>query len=129
MKDLSILVVDDSEFMQNIIKKALERAGFSKIWFANSGNKALETLEKMKFDIMFLDINMLDGDGLQTLKEINKKHDESGFKKPKCVIISAVEQEVVKEEAVKLGAIGYIQKPFEEKDIADILNKVIEGET
>jgi len=122
-KSVSILVVEDSHFMSGLIEKALNSAGYSNTHIAISGNQALKMLEKTTFDIIFLDINMNDGDGISTLAEINRKFYNEGSLKPKCIIVSAVDQDDVRKEVSGLGAFGYIHKPFNDEDIVNHADK------
>ncbi|MFW6013761.1 MAG: response regulator [Candidatus Nanoarchaeia archaeon] len=120
---VSILIVEDSQFMAGLVEKALKSAGYTNTHIAVSGNQALKMIEKTGFDILFLDINMNDGDGIFTLTEINKKFYKLGYMKPKCIVVSAVNQDEVKKEVSSLGAFGYIQKPFNEEDIVNYADK------
>ena len=120
---VSILIVEDSKFMIGLIEKALSSAGYTNTCTAGSGNQAIKLLDDTIFDIVFLDINMKDGDGISLLSEINKKLYQTGYLKPKCIIVSAVDQDDVRKEVSGLGAFGYINKPFSEEDIVKYADK------
>lgn len=113
-KELKFMIVDDSDFMQNIIKNILKKEGYENIYTAESGSKALTIFKVTKPDIVFLDYNMGQGDGFYALEEIGKLND-----KVKCIMVTAVDQQEVVDKAKELGAIHYIKKPFKREDIVE----------
>lgn len=121
--EVSILIVEDSEFMAGLIKKTLNSAGYTNTQMASSGNKALEVLNEQVIDIIFLDINMEDGDGIFVLKHIYERFYQEGFLRPKCIVVSAVDQDEVRKEVSSYGAFGYIHKPFNDEEIIEHADK------
>jgi len=108
-----ILIVDDSVFMRNILKDLLSTKGYETTQ-AENGNEALAKYASDKPDLTLLDIIMPELDGIEVLKKIGTI--------AKVVVISAVGQEKMVEEAKKLGAVDYIIKPFDN----DIVLKTVE---
>ncbi|MGM5482009.1 MAG: response regulator [Nanobdellota archaeon] len=127
-QNVSVLIVDDSKFMREIIEKALRKGGFSTFFSVGSGNKALDIIKNENIDIVLLDINMVDGDGLETLEYINKNYYKKGIYTPKCIVVSAVDQLSIAEDISKLGAFGYIQKPFTEDSLITDVKKAMSGD-
>ncbi len=107
MNELRILIADDSKFMRKLIRKIIEGLGHRVIGEASNGEELISLLESIKPDIIFLDINMPEMDGLKALKYIRQKVPEA-----KVIIVSALAQDSVIEEAKKLGALHFISKPF-----------------
>lgn len=124
---VSVLVVDDSEFMRDIIKKALEKAGCTKMWFAGTGKETMEVLHNHDIDILFLDISIPEGDGLTTFSEISDKYYSNQKRKPRCIVVSATDQQALRDDFAKLGAVDYIKKPFKEDDIIKSFEKAIKS--
>lgn len=114
-----IMIVDDSSFMRQVLKDILTAAGFVRFVEVDSGQECLERFSAEKPDIVLLDIIMPEMNGLEVLKTIGAK--------TKVVVISAVGQEKVIEEAKRRGALDYIVKPFDEKDVAAKITKVLGG--
>ena len=79
---------------------------------ATNGEEAYEIIKKNKPDVMLLDIIMPKMDGLSVMEKVNK--DEDITKLPAFIIMSAVGQEAITEDAFRLGANYYIMKPFDQ---------------
>jgi len=115
-----ILIADDSTFMRVIIKKLLAENGYLSIVEAENGREAIEVFEKEKPDLVILDIIMpaMGGDVvLKKLMEIDKK--------AKVLMVTAVGQEQIMKQCRKVGALGYLVKPFKEKQVLKIIKKII----
>ena len=117
MDDKKILVADDSEFMRKVLIGILEEAGYKNFTEASNGKEAIEQFNAEKPDLILLDYVMPESNGKDVLEAIGKE--------AKILMISAVGQEQVVEEAKALGALGYIVKPFDRKQVIDEINKVI----
>jgi len=116
----TILIVDDAAFMRGSLKYIVESAGHSVVGTAKDGQEALKLYRKLKPDIVTLDILMRGMDGLSALEAIKKEN--SGAK---IVMVTALGQEEKQEEAFKLGASGYIRKPFKQTEIIDEIRRVL----
>jgi two-component system chemotaxis response regulator CheY len=115
-----ILIADDSMFMRMTLKGSLPKD--YEIVEADSGTKALELFEKEKPDLVLLDIVMPAGEeeGIDALQKIMKSDPKA------CVVmITAVGQDAIMDQCKKLGAKEYIVKPFDEKRIADVVQKYL----
>ena len=113
---MKILIVDDSQFMRGVLRDILLPLGCELI-DAEDGKVALEKFEQEKPDLILLDIIMPTMDGIEVLKKIDKK--------VKVIVISAVGQEKMVQEAKVLGALDYIVKPFDNEKVLEIVRKII----
>ena len=115
-----ILIADDSMFMRRILKDIL--ADKYKIVEAESGSQAEEQFKKENPDLVLLDIIMPEGEeeGLKVLKNIMKSDS-----KAKIIMITALGQDAIKEECIKLGIKDYIVKPFDEKQVTKAVEKYL----
>jgi len=120
----TILIVDDAAFMRGSLKYIVEGAGHSVVGTAKDGQEALKLCGKLKPDIVTLDILMDGMDGLTALKAIKKEN--SGTK---AIMVTALGQEEKQEEAFKLGASGYIRKPFKQTEIVDEIRRVLASDS
>lgn len=102
-----VLVVDDSAFMRNFVKKALIGEGHTIIGEASDGLEAFEAYKKLKPDLVMMDITMPKTSGLSSLKLIIN-HDKNA----KVIMCSAMGQKSLVLEALQLGAKEFIVKPF-----------------
>lgn len=114
-----ILVVDDSYYMRTMLKNLLADAGHDIIGEAANGEEALKLAKTLSPDMVTLDVILPDTTGLEVLKEIKKDMPQL-----KVVIVSAVGQELVVNEAIQNGAIAYIVKPFNEDKVLEVVDNV-----
>lgn len=108
----SILVVDDSALIRKMLRALLENNGYSVVGEAANGKEAVEMYKSLKPDVVTLDITMPVMDGVSALKEIIDIDADA-----KAVMITAAGQQDKVVEALKLGALQFIMKPFNEEDV------------
>jgi len=115
-----ILIADDSLFMRKILKDILSDK--YEIVEAATGSEAEQQFKEEKPDLVLLDIIMPEGEeeGIKVLKKIGKSNP-----KTKVVMITAVGQNTIIQECKKLGAVDYIVKPFDRKDVIRIVQKYL----
>lgn len=103
-----ILIVDDSSFMRNIIKTILSTNGYDIIGEASNGEDAFNLYKSLKPDLVTMDITMPIVDGIAALTNI-KEFDPNA----NVIMVTAMGQKVLVEEAIKAGAVDFIVKPFQ----------------
>ena len=118
----NIMIVDDSRILRKILTNTLVEAGHTIVADAGNGKEALLLLEKIKPDLVTLDITMPNMDGTEALKEI-KAYDPNA----KAIMITAAGQQNKVIEALKLGAERFITKPFDKDEIIKNIEEVLEG--
>jgi DNA-binding response OmpR family regulator len=101
-----ILIVDDSTINNILLQNYLEARGYD-VLTALNGNEALQLIERESVDIMLLDMMMPGLNGLDVLSILEKKN----IYIP-TIIISAFVDSKYKAEALKLGALEYMDKPL-----------------
>src|SRR5690349_15983515 len=103
----SVLVVDDSALMRRALKGILAEAGDFAVETARNGVDALEQLDRVQPDVVTLDVNMPEMDGLTCLAEIMTRQPT-----PVVMVSSLTERNaLVTLEALELGAVDYVAKP------------------
>ena len=115
MKGSKILLVDDEVVFTTNMGKLLTNRGY-KVTAANSGDAAIQALEKENYDVVVLDLKMPGMDGLSTLKEIKKL----GLFTETLILTGHGSIDTAL-EAIKLGAYDYLTKPCE---IDDLVGKI-----
>lgn len=120
MSTYSILIVDDETLTLNNLKKALQKEGYE-IHLADSGEKALEIIETYKPQLVLLDLMLPGISGIEVLKKIKEKENET-------IVIMMTAYEILEKavEAMKLGAYDYILKPFKISDLKNTLRRALE---
>ncbi len=114
----NILIIDDEEDLCALLSETLRRRNYN-INIAATRKEALSFLKRETSDLVFLDLKLPDGDGMKLLSRIKKVRPETAVS-----IISAYGSEERKEEAKKLGADSFIDKPFTEKGILSQIRKL-----
>ncbi len=121
-----VLVVDDSAAIRKILQRVLRQTGMSirSIHEAGDGQEALEQLKGQPgIQLVLTDINMPKMDGLQLLAAIKNSSD---WHRIPVVMITTEGGESKVGEAVKLGAAGYVRKPFTADQIKEKLAGILE---
>ena len=114
-----VLIVDDSLYMRTVIKDALTSAGHEVVGQAANGESAIDLSIELQPDLITLDNILPDMLGLDILKVLKEEEIKS-----KVIMISAVGQQSVIDEGLKLGANDYIVKPFTSEQLLEVINKV-----
>ncbi|MDH5397679.1 MAG: response regulator [Cyclobacteriaceae bacterium] len=113
----TVLVVDDSLFMRELIRETLEDAGYVVVGEAENGEDAIEMTLELNPDIVTLDNVLPDINGTEVLKV----YKEEGIN-PDVIMISGVGQDAVINEGLSLGAKDYLVKPFTPDQLLDALD-------
>ena len=107
----TILIVDDDTDMCQVISDILKEDSYL-VDRVHNGESAIEKLKRKKYDLMILDYKLPGISGLEVLEEANKTRT-----KLKIIMISAYGNEYVKAKAKGLGAVNFLDKPFEIKKL------------
>ena len=120
-----ILIVDDSVAMRMILQRALRKTSLplDRVFEAGDGCVALEILKKETVNIILADINMPNMDGLQMLAEL-QSNDQ--WKQIPVVMISTESSQSKVMEALRLGAKGFIRKPFVPDEVGEKLASFVQ---
>ena len=126
MSNINVAIADDNEqIRQNLQEIISKEKDMTLVGSASDGLDALSMIRTSHPDVVLLDIIMPKMDGLKVLEEINK--DESSLKKPAFIILTALGQEEVMEEAIGLGAEYVILKPFERTSLIKKIRQIKNG--
>ncbi|MEO0122819.1 MAG: sigma-54 dependent transcriptional regulator [candidate division WOR-3 bacterium] len=114
-----ILIVEDKTSFAEILKVALDDAGFSTL-IARNGREAIQIFKREKINLVLLDLRLPDIDGIDVLRELKNIDSEAKF-----IIMTAfgtVERAV---EAMKMGACDFLTKPFDTEQLIILVKKII----
>ena len=117
MRKHVILVVDDEVEIRNLFFRFLGKKGYQ-VYLAGSLGEERDFLGQKTPDLIFLDINLPDGNGLMELQRLQPMQEKS-----KVIIMSAVDDSEERKNAFELGAVDFLSKPFS----ISRLNEVIES--
>ncbi|HEY3372516.1 MAG TPA: response regulator [Prolixibacteraceae bacterium] len=124
MRALNILVAEDDDQNQAMMKLILIRQGH-KVKSAWNGRAALEAVKSEDFDLIFMDVQMPEMDGLETTRQIRKW--ENNQRHVSIVILTGSVPEKISDEYKKAGADTFLLKPFDIKRIGMLL-EIFAGE-
>lgn len=115
-----ILIVDDAGFMRKMVQTHLSKAGYTDFIEGEDGQRAIDIYKEQKPDLVIMDITMPNVDGIEALRQIKATDSDA-----KVIMCSAMGQEAMVMEAIKLGALDFIVKPFKAERIIQTVNKIL----
>ncbi|MCR4924961.1 MAG: response regulator [Clostridiales bacterium] len=120
--DNLILIVDDAVFARNLIKKCLNSANYTHILEATTAKDAISKFTAFNPELVLLDITLPDRKDLSLLEDLLKINPDA-----KIVMNSAIGQDLIIADALKMGAKDFIVKPFEEKQLLNIVKNLLQN--
>lgn len=114
-----IMVVDDSRFIYEEMKHMLAESDFEISSYCMNGESVLEAYEKCEPDAVTMDIILPGMDGLDTTISLLKKWPDA-----RVIVVSSLAYGETMESAKNVGAVDFIFKPFEKKQLIETLVKV-----
>ncbi|QDU64750.1 Chemotaxis protein CheY [Planctomycetes bacterium Pan216] len=118
----NLLIVDDALFMRMVIKDVAKEAGWTVAGEASDGCEAVALFDRLRPNLVTLDLVMPNMGGLEALGEMLKIEPTASV-----VVVSALDQKDTLVEAIRLGARDFIVKPFEKDRILGLLDKASGG--
>lgn len=115
-----ILIADDSAYARSILKDLLLRNGYDVVGEAENGKEAIVMYEKLKPDLITLDIMMPEMSGIQALKEIKEQY-------PEAVVVmgAAMGQQNLVVDAMRSGAAEFYIKPVQAEKVVEAVEKAL----
>ncbi|WP_234122285.1 response regulator [Clostridium hydrogenum] len=123
MKKIRVVVVDDSPFSVTLLSDMLTECGFEVVGDANSLESTIEVIDKLRPDIVTMDMTMPDTDGFECTRAIHKIDS-----KINVIIVSSMMDEEIVRKAKKNHLSGYIQKPVDKEELSLIINRIMSDE-
>lgn len=118
-----LLIVDDSQLIHSMYRLVLNRYEGCRIFDAMNGLEALDILSRENnFDLILLDINMPVMNGIQFMEKLKKENICCHIP---IIVISTEGREEDTLRALKLGAWGYVVKPFKPHMLYELIDKVV----
>lgn len=117
---LKILLVDDSRTLRNLQKNTLKMLGHTEVTEAADGIQALSCIGKQRPDLMLVDWNMPNMDGIALIKKVR----ETDNKLPIIMVTTEAEKSRVL-EALKAGVNNYVVKPFTAETLSEKINQTM----
>ncbi len=123
VRSLRILLAEDSLVNQRLAAGVLERLGHQTT-IANNGLEALDLLKRQTFDLVLMDIQMPDLDGLETSRRIRAQEASTGHRLP-IIAVTAHALKGDRERCLEVGMDGYVSKPIRQRQLIDEIELVL----
>jgi DNA-binding NarL/FixJ family response regulator len=123
MKEIKVVVVDDSPFSVAMISNILVESGFNVVGSANNLSEAVEAVSQLRPDIVTMDMTMPGADGIECTKAIHVVDPEI-----KVIIVSSMMDDEIVRAARKAKVKGYVQKPVDAEEISLMINRIMADE-
>ena len=120
--ELKILICDDSVLSRKKLKDCILALGCAEVFEASDGEQAVTQYNEHKPDLVFMDIVMPKKDGIEAVTDIIKINPAA-----KIVMASSVGTQSFLKDAIKAGAIDFLQKPFDPEQVKKIINLLCKG--
>jgi CheY-like chemotaxis protein len=117
---LRILLAEDNAVNQKLALKLLERMGY-RADIANDGREAVDAVAAGDYDLVLMDVQMPEMDGLEATRAIVATH---GAQRPQIVALTADAMQDDRERCLAAGMDGYLTKPIRPRDFAQLLERV-----
>jgi two-component system chemotaxis response regulator CheY len=119
-KKVRILLVDDSTYIRTVLGSIITEAGFEVAGEAADGEEAIRKYMHLKPDLVLMDVIMEPMNGMAATKAILNKDPEA-----KILMVTVLEDKDILVDLMKMGAKGYITKPFSKNKIAEKVKEVL----
>lgn len=123
MKNINIVIVDDSPFQIALLRDLLTENGFNVVGEASSLEETREVVTKLKPDLVTMDMTIPGTDGFECTREIHKI--DSSIK---VIIVSSMMDDEIVRKARKIHVSGYAQKPVDAEELSLLINRVMADE-
>lgn len=122
---IRVLVVEDNDFVRDLVASMLREIGFKDISQAREGNDALGQLETANPGLIICDISMKPMDGLEFVEAL-RKHAWPGAAEVPVIFLTAHTEPPIVKQAAKLGVEAYVVKPPQKKQLEARVTMVLE---
>ena len=117
----TVLAIDDSSSMRQLVGFALKDAGYEVI-SAIHGKDALEKADGKKVDVVVTDLNMPEMDGIEFIKQFKSK---AGCRFAPVIMLTTESQAAKQQAGKAAGAAGWLVKPFKPEELLDLIKRFV----
>ena len=116
---LRVLIVEDSLAIRNKLQFYIESMEHEVVFMAKNGKEGIEAAKEFRPDVITMDINMPDINGIEAMKQIMAEDFDVDF-----IMITSIGQNKIVMSALSAGAIGYLLKPIDQTKIAELFSHI-----
>lgn len=122
INEMTVLICDDSMFARKKLSMSISGFGVKDVYEAADGEEAVSKYREFKPDVVFMDIIMPKVTGIEALKQIIAEDPDA-----KVIMASSVGTQSHLKDALKSGAVDFLQKPIADNDALKVLENVAKG--
>lgn len=122
---MRLLIVDDSNMIRSRISRVVQNGGLanvSLVGLARNGAEALRIARATQPDVVTMDLTMPEMDGVECIQELLRM-----LPKTSILVVSALSDKTTAIQALRLGARGFVAKPFSDDELKIALLDIVEG--
>ena len=119
----TILVVEDDPDIQKVIRMSLKFRGVRQVVVASDGDECLAIVNKVRPDLILMDVNMPRRDGYDTCRMLKANPDTQGIP---VMFLTAKAQQSDQDMGFDAGALGYLTKPFDPMTLYDKILEILD---
>lgn len=119
-----ILLIDDDRLVLNALKRLLEMENYF-VEAVDNAEKVLQLISYMSWDLIISDIRMPDMDGVDLIKKLRQIYQNQGKETPPVIFITGYIDSEKNNEAIELGPIQLIYKPFEKEQFLSSIRDIL----
>jgi signal transduction histidine kinase/CheY-like chemotaxis protein len=130
-EDISILIVEDNVINQKVLRALLKKLGYTRTCVVGDGQMAVDAVEQAKYDVVLMDVQMPVMDGLEATRVIGQRQrdkieelGDAAEPGPKIVFVTATVDQTLEDEAKELGAVGFVPKPFNLRQLDTCMTEI-----
>ena len=116
----TVLICDDAIFMRTLLADILQQAGFEVVGEAATGTQAVAQYERLRPDLVTMDIVMPDMGGIDAVRAITAAHPAA-----RVLMCSAMGQQALVVEAIQAGARDFVVKPFQASRVVEAVERAL----
>ena len=123
--EINVLIVDDSAVMRKIIGRSIRQAAvdiLKEVYEAGDGVEALAELDQHEVTMIFSDVNMPNMSGMEFLRALG----DTPHKGIPVIMVTTEGVEKTVLEALSLGAVGFVRKPFEASQLEAVIRQALD---
>ena len=118
----SVLIVDDTWLHVETLKDFFARHGFDVVGEAQNGRESVKLYDRLKPDLVTMDVNMPYMDGIEAVRQIIKRHPDALI-----IMVSGMGNPTTINQALDSGAFGFVTKPFSDGDLLSRISTVLKS--
>ena len=122
INEMTVLVCDDSMFARKKLSMTITSFGVKAVYEAEDGEEAVAKYKENQPDVVFMDIIMPKVTGIEALQQIVDEYPDA-----KIIMASSVGTQGHLKEALKAGAVDFLQKPISDADAEKVIQNVAKG--